>query len=135
MGFKCHQKNSKEQAMTEEEIEQKRAEFTKNDLFKESSSPFKEFQMEQFVMDGIPLNGQNSKSMKINGADTLVIFNFKNGLIHSENDEPAVEYPNHWEYWNDGFIEKIVDAGGDTEEYWENGVPGRIEKNLSERRK
>ena len=121
--------------MTEEEIEQKRAEFTKNDLFKESSSPFKEFQMEQFVMDGIPLNGQNSKSMKINGADTLVIFNFKNGLIHSENDEPAVEYPNHWEYWNDGFIEKIVDAGGDTEEYWENGVHVKIEKNLSERRK
>ena len=37
--------------MTEEEIEQKRAEFAKNDLFKESSSPFKEFQMEQFVMD------------------------------------------------------------------------------------
>ena len=24
--------------------------------------------------------------------------------------------------------------GGDTEEYWENGVPVRIEKNLAERR-
>ncbi len=120
--------------MTEAEIEEKRAGFAKNALFKESVSPFKEFQLEQFIMDGIPMNGQNSKSMKINGEDTLVIFNFKDGLIHSENDGPSIEYPMHWEYWKNGLIEKVVDAGGDTEEYWENGVPVRIERNLSERR-
>lgn len=121
--------------MTAEEIERKREEFRQNDLFKESTSPFKDFQMEQFALDGVPIDGQNSKVMNINGTDTVVIFNFRNGLIHSENNEPAVEYPMHWEYWENGFIRKIVDGGGDTEEHWENGVPVRIEKNLSERRK
>ena len=65
----------------------------------------------------------------------LVIYNFKEGLLHSENNEPAVQYPGHWEYWNHGLLTKVVSDGGDTEEYWENGVPVRIETNLSERRK
>ena len=33
-----------------------------------------------------------------------------------------------------GNIEKIFADGGDTEEYWENGVPVRIETNLAVRR-
>lgn len=46
----------------------------------------------------------------------LVIYSFKDGVLHSENNEPAVQYPGHWEIW-------------------ENGVPVRIETNLAERRR
>ncbi|WP_318714491.1 hypothetical protein, partial [Treponema sp.] len=45
----------------------------------------------------------------------IVIYNFKDGVLHSTDDEPAVQYPGHWEYW-------------------ENGVPVRIETNLAVRR-
>ena len=65
----------------------------------------------------------------------VVIYNFKDGFLHSENDEPAIQYPGHWEYWEKGLIKKVVADGGDTEEYWENGVPVRIETNLAERRR
>lgn len=119
--------------MTEEEIKAKREQFAQNNLFKDSSSPYKEFQFEQFTSGGEILNGQHSRTDIINGEEVLVIFNFKNGLIHSENDQPAIEYPNHWEFWNNGLITKVVDDGGDTAEYWENGVPVRIERNLSKR--
>ena len=65
----------------------------------------------------------------------MVLYNFTNGLLNSQDDEPAIEYPGHWEYWKDGLITKVVTDGGDTEEYWENGVPVRIETNLAERRR
>ncbi|MGP1586839.1 MAG: hypothetical protein ACTTHG_00685 [Treponemataceae bacterium] len=115
--------------MTEQEILEKRESFKKNELFQKSCSIFKDFQYEQFEIDGVFLNGQNSKIIEINGVDTVVLFNFKNGYIHSEDDRPAIEYPMHWEYWKDGLIEKIVDRGGTIREYWENGVPVRIENN------
>lgn len=119
--------------MTEAEIKAKKEAFKQNDLYKESTSPYKDFQLEQFTAGGEVLEGSNSRTDTISGKEVLVIFNFKNGLIHSENALPAVEYPNHWEYWTDGLITKVVDAGGDTEETWENGVPVRIERNLSQR--
>lgn len=119
--------------MTEQEIIAKKEEFKKNELYQQSSSPYKDFQFEQFTADGVILEGKNSKIETINGVQQLVIFNFKNGLIHSDNDLPAIEYPNHWEYWENGLIKQVVDKGGDTKEYWENGVPVRIENNLSER--
>ena len=65
----------------------------------------------------------------------LVIYSFKDGVLHSENNEPAVQYPGHWEIWEKGVLKKVVADGGDTEEYWENGVPVRIETNLAERRR
>ena len=119
--------------MTEEEIRAKKEQFKQNDLYQKSTSPYKDFQFEQFSANGEILEGQHSRTDTIDGKEMLVIFNFKNGLIHSENDLPSIEYPNHWEYWENGLIKKVVDAGGDTCEYWENGVPVRIENNLSQR--
>ena len=119
--------------MTEEEIQAQREEFKKNELYKESSSPYKEYQLEQFTVNGEMLEGQHPRTDMIGNKEYLVIFNFKNGFIHSEDDMPAIEYPNHWEYWENGFIKKVVDAGGDTEEIWENGVPIKIERNRSEK--
>ena len=119
--------------MTEEEIKAKKEQFKQNELYKESSSPYKDFQFEQFHINGTPLEGQNSRTDMIDGKEVLVIFNFKNGLIHSENDLPSIEYPMHWEYWENGLIKKVVDNGGDTVEYWENGVPVRIDRNLSQK--
>lgn len=121
--------------MTEEEIKEKREIFKQNELFKESTSPYKDFQYEQFTAGGEILEGQHSRTDIIDGKEVLVIFNFKNGLIHSENDLPSIEYPNHWEYWENGLIRKVVDEGGDTQEYWEGGVPVRIDRNLAEREK
>ena len=115
--------------MTEEEIKIKREEFKKNELYQKSTSPYKDFQFEQFCGNGEVLEGQHSRTEIINGKEVLVIFNFKNGLIHSEDDQPAIEYPMHWEYWNNGLIKKVVDGGGATKEYWENGVPVKIERN------
>ena len=119
--------------MTEAEIKAKKELFKQNDLYKESTSPYKDFQLEQFTANGEVLEGSNSRTDTIGGKEVLVIFNFKDGLIHSENGLPAVEYPMHWEYRENGLITKVVDAGGDTEEIWESGVPVRIERNLSQR--
>ena len=118
--------------MTEEEIKAKKEKIGANELFKESSSPYKDLQFEQFSSSGEVLEGKHSRMDMIEVKEVLVIFNFKNGLIHSENDQPAIEYPMHWEYWENGMIKEVVDAGGDTKEYWENGVPVRIDRNLSE---
>lgn len=119
--------------MSEEEIEKIKESLKENELFKQSSSLYKEYQFEQFNANGKILEGQQSRILAINGKETLVIFNFKNGLIHSENNLPAIEYPLHWEYWENGIIKEVVDKGGDTREYWENGIPVRIEHNLEER--
>lgn len=103
-----------------------------NELFEQSTSIMKEYQLEQFEDDnGLLYQGQVAQPVKMDGYNpTVVIFNFKNGYLHSEDDKPAIEAPLHWEYWNNGICEKVVDAGGDTEEYWENGIPIRIETNL-----
>ncbi len=118
--------------MTEEEINKMREDFKKNELYQQSTSPYKDFQFEQFCVNGEVLEGKNSKTEIINGREVLVIFNFKNGLIHSEGDQPAIEYPMHWEYWNNGLITKVIDDGGATKEYWENGVPVKIEQNCDD---
>ncbi|MBQ1197046.1 MAG: hypothetical protein IIX47_00385 [Spirochaetaceae bacterium] len=120
--------------MTEVEITKFRNDCEQSKLYLESSSVHKHFQHVQFGINEIELNGQQCRTEDINGNMIPVIYNFKNGYIHNEEDLPAVEYPMHWEYWKDGLIVKVVDMGGDTEEYWENGVPVRIEKNLAERR-
>lgn len=118
--------------MTEAEIKEMKEKFKENELYKESTSPYKDFQLEQFSAEGKILEGKHSRMDMVAGKEMLVIFNFKNGLIHSENDQPAVEYPMHWEYWENGLIKEVVDSGGDTKEYWVNGVPVRIDRNLTQ---
>jgi len=117
-----------------------------NGLYCKSKSAHKVYQFMQFMdAENNPLEGQqvrredkNLRPMGTPGFDEstarIVIYNFKEGVLHSTDDEPAVQYPGHWEYWKNGVIEKIFADGGDTEEYWENGVPVRIETNLAVRR-
>lgn len=119
--------------MTEAELIERRVSFRQNDQYKESTSPYKDCQLEQFSANGAILDGTYSRTDTINGKETLVIFKFKDGLIHSDDGLPAIEYPMHWEYWREGLIEKVVDAGGDTEELWKDGVPVKIKRNLSVR--
>jgi hypothetical protein len=35
----------------------------------------------------------------------------------------AVECPNHWEWWNNGLLEKVIDNDAGVEEIWKDGVP------------
>lgn len=133
--------------MTEEEFSKILEQMENNELYKKSASIHKGFQYRQFfdsvskkLMEGQQVRQEDKNGLvpEQEGFDAssarIVIYNFKNGVLHSENGEPAVQYPGHWEMWNQGLIEKVVADGGDTEEYWENGVPVRIETNLSERR-
>ena len=36
---------------------------------------------------------------------------FKDVFFHSENDEPAIQYPDYWEYWEKDLIKKVVADG------------------------
>lgn len=119
--------------MTVEDIEKMKESFRNNELFQQSTSVHKELQYEQFSADGEILEGQHSRPEEINGKQVIVLYTFKNGLIHSENNMPALEYPMHWEFWENGLIKEVYDDGGDTKEIWENGVPVKIERNLSDR--
>ena len=103
-----------------------------NELYQKSKAIHKGFQFRIFTdsKTGMPLVGQQVQYE----SGRMVLYNFTNGLLNSQDNEPAIEYPGHWEYWKDGLITKVVTDGGDTEEYWENGVPVRIETNLAERR-
>lgn len=94
----------------------------KNKLYRESKSILKDLQNRKFTENGVPINGE-----KIMGEfPEPVIIRFKDGFIHSENDEPAVEKPQHWEYWNEGNIVKVIDDNYQIMEYWENGIPQKI---------
>ena len=133
--------------MTREEFNQLQKKLESNELYQKSKSLHKRLQYRLFSdsATGKPVDGQQlrmeDESLLVDGMEgfdeksaKLVIYNFKEGVLHSENNEPAVQYPGHWEYWNHGLITKVVADGGDTEEYWENGVPVRIETDLAVRR-
>lgn len=133
--------------MTREAFNQLQKKLESNELYLKSKSLHKGFQYRLFSnpATGKPVDGQHlrmeDESLLVDGMEgfdeksaKLVIYNFKEGVLHSENNEPAVQYPGHWEYWNHGLITKVVADGGDTEEYWENGVPVRIETDLAVRR-
>ena len=133
--------------MTREAFNQLQKKLESNELYLKSKSLHKGFQYRLFSnpATGKPVDGQHlrmeDESLLVDGMEgfdeksaKLVIYNFKEGGLHSENNEPAVQYPGHWEYWNHGLITKVVADGGDTEEYWENGVPVRIETDLAVRR-
>lgn len=119
----------------------------KNELYKKSKSIHKVFQFRQFTdpVTGSYVNGQQVRKEDSKGlsefeegfdasSSRIVIYNFKDGVLQSENEEPAVQYPGHWEMWDKGLLVKVVADGGDTEEYWKDGAPVAIETNLSERR-
>lgn len=114
--------------MTEEDIKEKIGELENNELYKNSSSPFKQYQYLQFLEEELPLNGEQVKKIKINKKEIPVIFRFdENGLIHSDIF-PAIEYLGHWEYWQHGLIKKIVDKTSGTVEWWNEGFPVNYEK-------
>ena len=116
--------------MTREAFNQLQKKLESNELYQKSKSLHKGFQYRLFSnpATGNPVQGQQLRLEddrllieEMDGFDEktakLVIYNFKEGVLHSENNEPAVQYPGHWEYWNHGLITKVVADGGDTEEY------------------
>ncbi|MCF0241817.1 MAG: hypothetical protein HUK25_04220 [Treponema sp.] len=104
------------------------------------------FQNVQFVgEDNMPLEGQRvfyeddmQRKEENEGFDEstakYVIYNFRYGYIHSDEDEPAIQYAGHYEIWDSGQIQKVVADGGNREEYWESCKLVRVEKNLAARR-
>ena len=135
-----------ENLLTSEQFEELTRKLESNELYQKSKSLHKVLQFKRFMDSetGKYLNGQivrQEDGYLLEGDEgfdekkaKLVIYSFKDGVLHSENNEPAVQYPGHWEIWENGVLKKVVADGGDTEEYWENGVPVRIETNLAERR-
>lgn len=118
-----------------------------NELYRNSTSIHKGFQYRQFSdpFSGKLIEGQQVRREDKNGlmegqegfdesSARVVIYNFENGVLNSSDGEPAIQYPGHWEIWDEGLIVKVVADNGDTEEYWEDGVPVRVEKKLAERR-
>ena len=118
-----------------------------NDLYKASKSIHKKYQFMQFTdADGTLLQGtkvrlEDEKGNMFGTADFdmksehPVVYHFVDGVLDSDGNEPARESPNHYEIWRKGLIEKVWTDGGDTIEYWEKGVPVRIETNVIQRRK
>ena len=135
-----------ENLLTSEQFEELTRKLESNELYQKSKSLHKVLQFKRFMDSetGKYLNGQIVRledGYLLEGDEgfdekkaKLVIYSFKDGVLHSENNEPAVQYPGYWEIWENGVLKKVVADGGDTEEYWENGVPVRIETNLAERR-
>lgn len=133
--------------MSKEDFGEIQKRLEKNFLYKKSKSVHKAYQYMRFTgSDGKPLEGQivrcEDRNMIPMGEDgyeeessRLVIYSFRDGVLHSNEGEPAVQYPGHWEYWDAGLLLKVVSDGGDTQEIWENGVPVCIETNLAEKRK
>lgn len=136
-----------ENLLTSEQFEELTRRLESNELYQKSKSLHKVLQFKRFMDSetGKYLNGQivrQEDGYLLEGDEgfdekkaKLVIYSFKDGVLHSENNEPAVQYPGHWEIWENGVLKKVVADGGDTEEYWENSVPVRIETNLAERRR
>lgn len=136
-----------ENLLTAKQFEELTKQLESNELYQKSKSIHKVLQYKRFKDSetGKYINGQivrREDGYLLEGDEgydekkaKLVIYNFVDGVLHSENAEPAVQYPGHWEIWEHGLLKKVVADGGDTEEFWENGVPVRIETNLAERRR
>jgi len=118
-----------------------------NDMYKASKSIHKKYQFMQFTdADGNLLQGTKVRLEDEKGnmfgttgfdmqSERPVVYHFVDGVLDSDGNEPAIESPNHYEIWIKGVIEKIWSDGGDIIEYWEKGVPIRIETNVIQRRK
>ena len=118
-----------------------------NDMYKASKSIHKKYQFMQFTdADGNLLQGTKVRLEDEKGnmfgttgfdmqSERPVVYHFVDGVLDSDGNEPAIESPNHYEIWRKGVIEKIWSDGGDIIEYWEKGVPIRIDTNVIQRRK
>lgn len=115
--------------MTDEELEK----LKNHPLFKESCSIAKDYQGVEFTSKGTLITGKKEKVETVGNEQVLVIYNFEDGLIHDEGNVAAIIAPSHQEFWDHGMLKKIIDYNLDLIEYWENGLPVRIEKNISER--
>lgn len=115
--------------VTESEYKEVQEKLKENELYNKSCSTFKAYQFASwnYPNGGALYDGQKTLTIEIDGAPVVVLLNFKNGLLTSDGDEPAVEYPMHWEYWKDGLIEKVIGDGGDIVETWKDGVPIEIQ--------
>ena len=110
------------------------SELDKNELFQKSNTPFKYIQGERYFKGDEFRNGSEASPYIIDGLKKTVIFTYKDGYLQSIDNNPAIQWDGHWEYWEKGMLVKVVDNDGDVEEYWEYGVPVRIERNLIQRR-
>ena len=127
-----------ENLLTSEQFEELTRKLESNKLYQKSKSLHKVLQFKRFMDSetGKYLNGQivrQEDGYLLEGDEgfdekkaKLVIYSFKDGVLHSENNEPAVQYPGHWEIWENGVLKKVVADGGDTEKYLKNGVPVRL---------
>lgn len=127
------------ESMNEEETMKFLAEIEKDELWQKSFSVHKGMQLRVMGMNGKALTGQVSRIEDKNGnvqdmenfdedSARVVIFNFnESGVLHSKDGTPAIEYPGHWEYWDNGLITKVVADFGHVVEHWENGVPVTVE--------
>lgn len=111
--------------MTNEEIEKKRNEWRANELFQQSHSHMKESQLEVFwdKDESDILQGEHHRLEKFGEDEFIVIYRFKDGLLHGE---PAIEYPCHWENWENGLITEVADYDTRSHEVWKDGVPVKI---------
>lgn len=124
--------------MTYEEVVAKRETISSNDLFKQSTSVYKDKQYlswhEGEDEDSPLMVGFHTCVKEIDGNEELYLLNFdKDGFLHGgmkDGSVPAVEGREHIEYWNHGVIVKVKDEPSNTTEYWENGIPVRIEEGV-----
>lgn len=127
----------------EKTIEERLKEIEANELYQKTSALHKDYQFRQFTIEnGKTIEGQQIREEDSKGtiegepgfdssSKRSVIYNFVDGVLTDDEGLPAIQAPGHWEYWTNGMIKKIVDKGGDTEEYWENCVPVQIETGLA----
>lgn len=89
------------------------------------------------VMDGtVPRNGPEYVIFhnKFGQAKVSCILNWKNGFLHSTENQPAVQMDDsHTEYWTDGYLDNeardingelipaVIADYGMTREYWSKG--------------
>lgn len=122
--------------MTREDIERYIEKISHNELYQKSKSVHKGFQFRQFfdqstssLMEGVQIRYEDANLLVAGqlGFDPASVrkvkYNFKNGVLHSENNEPAVEYEGHREFWTYGILTKVIDDASAVEEEWKKGVP------------
>lgn len=124
--------------LTKDEFEKMIEDLHENPLYQKSQALHKEYQFRMFTENGNPMDGQKIRLEDSKGcvegqpnfdndSKIIVIYNFKDGFLHSENNNPALQYPGHFEFWDEGMITKVVADGGSHIEQWKDGVPDNIQ--------
>ena len=125
--------------MTYEEFQELMQKMEENPLFKASESLHKYYQFRQFDENGKLKEGQIVRIEDAKGTisgepgfdqstSRPVIYNFTDGCLNSDGDNPAIQYEGHYEIWRMGIIEKVWAKGGKIIEYWEDGVPVKVDR-------